>query len=199
METPNPSPLVDQLQPEPSDSRIETKPPANPWRLIIDLLETILLGVILYAGINLLSARIRVESISMEPTLRPGDYVMVSKLAYINAMPGRGDVVVFHFPADPAQQYIKRVIGLPGDNVEIREGEVYVNGARLDEPYLKAAPNYSDLWVVPADALFVLGDNRNRSSDSHLWGMVPLENVIGKALIIYWPINRIGAIHGLSS
>jgi signal peptidase I len=160
-------------------------------RFLLDMLETIVLALVLFVGINAVSARIRVESISMQPTLYAGDFVIVNKLAYKVGTPTRGDVVIFKFPPDPMREpYIKRVIGLPGDRVSVRGGKVYVNDVALREPYIKSPPAYEDRWVIPDDSLFVLGDNRNNSSDSHSWGMVPLENVIGKAEVVYWPPSQ---------
>jgi signal peptidase I len=160
-------------------------------RFMIDLLETIVLSLILFVGINAISARIRIESISMQPTLYAGNYVIVNKVAYKVGVPGRGDVIIFHYPPDPNREpYIKRVIGLPGDQVDIENGKVVVNGTPMVEPYIKAPPSYSGSWTIPNDSLFVLGDNRNNSSDSHSWGMVPMENVIGKAEVVYWPPDR---------
>lgn len=157
-------------------------------RFLLDIIETLLLALVLFLGINAVSARIRVESISMQPTLYAGDFVIVNKVAYKVGEPKRGDVIVFHFPPDPAREpYIKRVIGLPGDEVAVRRGKVLINGVPLREPYIKAEPNYEGTWNVPEGFLFVLGDNRNNSSDSHTWGMVPIENVIGKAEVVYWP------------
>ncbi|MCS6908759.1 MAG: signal peptidase I [Anaerolineales bacterium] len=157
-------------------------------RALVDVLETLLISLLLYFGINAVSARIRVESISMLPTLESGNYVIVNKLAYRFGKPSRGDIVVFRYPPDPKREpYIKRVIGLPGDVVRVSGGVVYVNEQPLSEPYISAPPDYEGIWTVPEDSLFVLGDNRNRSSDSHSWGMVPLKNVIGKAWIVYWP------------
>lgn len=157
-------------------------------RFLFDLLETVLLSLVLFLAINAISARIRVESISMQPTLYAGDFIIVNKLAYKLGDPGRGDIVIFHYPPNPdIEPYIKRVVGLPGETVRVHNGRVYVNEVPLSEPYIAANPNYEGTWVVPQDALFVLGDNRNKSSDSHSWGMVPLENVIGKAEVVYWP------------
>ena len=157
-------------------------------RFFLDILETVVLSVVLFLGINLVSARIRVESISMQPTLFAGNFVIVNKLAYRLGNPQRGDIIIFHFPPEPDREpYIKRVIGLPGDTVSITGGKVLVNGAALQEPYIASPPAYQGTWEVPENSLFVLGDNRNSSSDSHSWGMVPLENVIGKALVVYWP------------
>ena len=123
----------------------------------------------------------------MRPTLENGEYVLVNRMAYRSESPAYGDVVVFHFPIDPDQDFIKRVIGLPGDEIKIQDGQVKVNGRILDEVYIAAAPQYVGSWHVPAEQVFVLGDNRNNSSDSHSWGPVPLENLIGKAIFAYWP------------
>jgi signal peptidase I len=166
------------------------------WRrALLDLLETLLLSLVLFLSINLVSTRIRVESISMQPTLYEGNFVIVNKLAYRLGDPGRGDIIVFYYPPDPDQEpYIKRVIGLPGDHLRIEDGQVYVNGSRLVEPYLAAATNQGGEWTVPPDSLFVMGDNRNSSSDSRSWGMVPLVNVIGKALVVYWPPEKWGLL-----
>jgi signal peptidase I len=162
--------------------------PRKVRQFIFDILETIILSLALYFGINAVSARIRVESISMQPTLEAGNYVIVNRLAYKLGKPSRGDIIVFRYPPDPEREpYIKRVIGLPGDVVRVTGGKVYVNDQPLNEPYIAAAPNYEGTWTVPANSLFVLGDNRNRSSDSHSWGMVPIANVLGKALVVYWP------------
>jgi signal peptidase I len=157
-------------------------------RFVLDILETLVLSLVLFLGINAISARIRVESISMRPTLFAGDFIIVNKLAYKIGQPSRGDIIIFHYPPDPNREpYIKRVIGLPGETVQVGSGAVYVNNVRLDEPYISAPPSYEGQWKVPEDSLFVLGDNRNSSSDSHSWGMVPLSNVIGKAEVVYWP------------
>lgn len=156
-------------------------------RFAADVLETLVLSVVLFVGINFITARIRVDGSSMEPTLHSGQLVLVNRLAYKLGAPVRGDIIVFYYPRDPDQEYIKRLIGLPGDHVVIQNGQVYVNGAPLYEPYIAAPPMYTGEWIVPEGQYFVLGDNRNNSSDSHQWGMVPIEYVIGKALAIYWP------------
>jgi signal peptidase I len=116
---------------------------------------------------------------------------LVNKLAYKIGNPQHGDVIVFHYPGNPEEDYIKRLIGLPGDEIRVEGGLVYINGQSMDEPYISAPPAYRGDWEVPLDSFFVLGDNRNQSSDSHSWGFVPEENVVGKALIIYWPIDQI--------
>jgi signal peptidase I len=190
------------------DHRTELKPEAgaespggkttNLRRFLLDVLETVLLSLVLFLGINAISARIRVESISMQPTLYAGNFIVVNKLAYLLGTPGRGDIIIFRYPPDPEHEppYIKRVIGLPGDEVRIENGKVYVNEIPLSEPYISAPPRYEDRWTVPEDALFVLGDNRNASSDSHSWGMVPMENVIGKAEVVYWPPDAWRVLNG---
>ncbi len=168
----------------------ETNVPASPgWgRFFLDVLETLLLSAVLFLAINALSARVRVDGFSMKPTLQDGEFVLVNRLAYRMGVPQRGDIVVFHFPLDPASQdLIKRVIGLSGDRITVTRGMVSVNGQPLTEPYIAAPPLYTGEWVVPADSLFVLGDNRNDSSDSHSWGMLPLKEIVGKAIFIYWP------------
>ena len=156
-------------------------------RFFLDLLETLVLSVVLFLGINALTARVIVEGYSMRPTLEDKSYIVVNKMAYRSKLPQRGDIVVFHFPIDPEQDFIKRVIGLPGDEVDIRDGQVKVNGHILSEAYIASAPQYAGNWHVPEEHIFVLGDNRNNSSDSHSWGVVPLENIIGKANFVYWP------------
>ena len=124
----------------------------------------------------------------MVPTLQNGEFVLVNRLAYRMGAPQRGDIIVFHFPVDPtSQDLIKRVIGLPGDRIAVSNGIVSVNGQKLIEPYIAAAPIYDGAWQIPANNLFVLGDNRNDSSDSHSWGMLPLNEIVGKAVFIYWP------------
>lgn len=164
---------------------------ASNWkRVLLDILETIVLAVVLYFGINAVSARVRVDGFSMNPSLQDGEYILVNKLAYKAGEPQRGDIVVFSFPMDPRQDLIKRVIGLPGETITVRDGKVTINGIPLDEPYIAAPPIYDGSWEVQAGQLFVLGDNRNESKDSHEWGLLPVENVIGKAILIYWPPPR---------
>jgi signal peptidase I len=161
---------------------------------LVDILETLVLSVVLFVSINMISARIRVDGASMEPTLFSGEYVVVSRLSYRLGSPHHGDIIVFHFPRDPKEEYIKRVIGLPGDEVEVRNGTVYINGQPLDESYLKVKTNYIGSWIIPEGQLFVLGDNRNNSSDSHDWGTVPMDYVVGKAVLVYWPPPAWGLI-----
>jgi signal peptidase I len=159
-----------------------------------ELVQTALIAVVLFLAVNLLTARIRVEGISMEPSLHNGQFVVVNRLAYRWADPERGDVVVFYFPIDPSRRFIKRIIGLPGDIVSIQNGGVAVNGLPLDEPYVAAPPRYNGDWSIGVDEVFVLGDNRNNSSDSQNWGPLPMGEIIGKAVLVYWPPETVGVI-----
>jgi signal peptidase I len=163
-------------------------------RVLIDILETLILSVILFFLINAVSARIKIDGSSMEPTLHNGEFVLVSKLNYKFGEPERGDVIVFDFPQNITQEYIKRVIGLPGETVRIEDGKVYIDGKYLKETYIQTSPRYQGEWTVMEDTLFVLGDNRNNSSDSHNWGMVPEENVVGEAFLVYWPPSSWGLV-----
>lgn len=169
----------------------ETQPATSNaiWQFFLDLLETLLLALILFLIINTLTARVRVEGYSMYPTLDNGQYVLVNRLAYRFDEPQRGDIIVFHNPNYVKEDFIKRVIGLPGDEIVISNGNVIVNGYQLAEPYIIDAPSYSGTWRVPEHALFVLGDNRNDSSDSHVWGTLDMDFVIGKAVLVYWPFQ----------
>jgi len=160
------------------------------YQLLYDILETVLLSAALFLVINALTARVRVDGFSMLPTLEDGNFVLVNRLAYRFGEPQRGDIIVFHFDLT-RQDLIKRVIGLPGDEVRIENGVVYVNGVGLVEDYIAAVPAYNGSWVVPSDNFFVLGDNRNDSSDSHSWGMLPADKVVGKAVLVYWPFERL--------
>jgi signal peptidase I len=175
------------------DNVIGVKPAGAPqaassWkRGFLDLLETVVLAVVLFLIINAVSARVRVDGLSMLPTLRDGEFVLVNRLAYRFGSPTRGDIVVFRSINQVDLDLIKRIIGVPGDRIIIGDGKVVVNGVTLNEPYINAAPSYSGTWSVPDGYLFVLGDNRNDSSDSHAWGLLPEKNLIGKALLIYWP------------
>jgi len=166
-------------------------------RTLLDTFETILLSLALFLAINAVSERIRVESVSMQPTLFAGDMVIVNKLAYrFNNSPHRGDVIVFKYPPDPESiPYIKRIVGLSGDQVHIANGKVYINGQLIDEPYLKVSTNRGGDWTVPDRQLFVMGDNRNNSRDSRAWGFVPFENIIGRAELIYLPPQHWAFLH----
>lgn len=159
----------------------------NWGRFMLDIIETLVLAVVLFIGINLVSARVRVDGFSMRPTLEDGEFVLVNKMSYRFGAVQRGDIIVFHFPLNPKEELIKRVIGLPGDRVSVQNHQVYINGQMLNEPYIAQAPIYSGEWTILDGQLFVMGDNRNNSNDSKDWGLLPAENVVGKAILIYWP------------
>ncbi len=161
---------------------------------LMDTLETVLLALLLFLAINAVSSRVRVENISMKPTLQPGDLLLVNKLAYKWSSPKHGDIIVFHFQGDKNEDYIKRLIGLPGDVVSVKGGIVYVNDQALTEPYIAAQPDYEGNWIIPEGQLFVLGDNRNNSSDSHQWGFVNMDQIVGKAIFLYWPFEKVRSL-----
>jgi signal peptidase I len=165
------------------------------------LIETIFITVALFLAARFSLQPFTVDGQSMEPTFHTGEYILVDKLSYRFHSPERGDVIVFKYPQNTSEDYIKRVIGLPGDHVVIRNQHVYVNNVQLNEPYIAAEPdytmsqcNYCDVQV-PKKNLFVLGDNRNNSSDSHEWGFVPYGDIIGRAWLSYWPIPDITLMH----
>ncbi|MEN8172168.1 MAG: signal peptidase I [Chloroflexota bacterium] len=168
-------------------------------RFFYDVFETLLLAAILFIGINAVSARVRVDGSSMEPSFHHGEFVVVNRLAYKLGTYNIGDVVVFHYPRDPDQEYIKRIIGVAGDNIQISNGLVYLNAQLLNEPYIAAPPRYNGSWNIPEGHVFVLGDNRNNSSDSHNWGPLQKENIIGRAIFIYWPLDEFGGIKSITA
>lgn len=138
-----------------------------------------------------------VPSESMVPTLLIDDHVVATKMSYKLHEPERGDVVVFKYPQDESVIYVKRLIGLPGETIEIKNNTVFVDGTPLVEDYLNSGTNMPDYGpvTVPEDNYFMLGDNRNNSSDSRVWGFVPEENLVGKAQFIYWPFDHAGRLN----
>jgi len=131
----------------------------------------------------------------MEPTLFPGDRIIVNKIGYKFREPERGDVIVFHYPLDPERDFVKRVIAFEGETIEIRNNYVYIDGQRLEEPYIPdVVIGDFEPVRVPKGHYFVMGDNRNNSEDSREWGPLDKDLLIGKAIFIYWPFSRFGAI-----
>ncbi|SDG08833.1 signal peptidase I [Desulfosporosinus hippei] len=132
-----------------------------------------------------------IPSPSMEPGMAPGDHILVNRLSYRFWAPTRGDVVVFAFPKDIKRTFVKRVIAAEGETVELRDNKVFVNGDDIPEPYVKPGdyPPYGP-EVVPEGKVFVLGDNRRESEDSREWGLLPKEYLLGKAWLVYYPLNR---------
>jgi signal peptidase I len=191
-------------EPQPEKAQPETLHPIDGERvslarafggrsLVREILETVLLAVILFLVLNTTTGRFQVNGSSMEPTLHNGQFLIVSKVTYWIYPPERGDIIVLH-PNVSAEEYIKRVVGLPGERVEIRDGAVWVDGVMLEEPYIANYPTYSGSWSLGEGEYLVLGDNRDNSSDSHSWGPLPEENIVGKAWLCYWPPELWGSV-----
>ncbi len=179
---------------EPEEEIVDPQP--SRWRVFFrELAETLLLALVLFIIINTLTARVRVDGPSMEPSYYHNNRVVVLKVAYLFGDIQRGDVIVFPAPPNPDEDYIKRVVGLPGDEVSVTDGVVFVNDQPLEEPYINAPPiNSMRPVTVPEEMVFVMGDNRNVSSDSRSWGPLPVDDIIGKAVFVYWPLERIGLV-----
>ena len=194
-----------------------------------ELVETVILALLIFFAVKAVVQNFRVEGSSMEPSMHNNEYLLVNKALYFRVnlnkihdflpfvpaddgerhvfrAPQRGDVVVFRFPLDPSRDFIKRVIGVPGDTVEVKDETVFVNGSPLKEDYIKDKPNYTyAAKTVPLGMYYVLGDNRRNSYDSHAWGtsctaqqqcdFVPEENIIGQAWVSYWPWSGFGLIN----
>lgn len=205
------------MQNQVSDHNSSQKP-NNSW--FGELSRTIVLSIVLALGIRTFVAEARwIPSGSMEPTLHgsanqwEADKIIVDKLSYKFSQPNRGDIVVFS-PTQELQKeqyqdaFIKRIVGLPGDKVQLKEGKVYINSKPLQEQYIgtgqrtvvdvctsgQQPPFLSQPVTIPANSYLVLGDNRNSSYDSRCWGVVPRENIIGRAILRFWPVNHIGSI-----
>lgn len=188
-----------------SEVKTEDSKVATPtfWQQIRENVQIIAIALFLALLIRAFVAEPRyIPSDSMLPTLQVGDRLVVEKISYHFHPPQKGDIVVF----DPPQQlqvqgyaknqaFIKRVIGTPGQTVAINSGKVYLNNQPLTESYIAEPPNYQmDAVRVPENQLFVMGDNRNNSNDSHVWGFLPKQNVIGHACWRFWPLSRIGRV-----
>lgn len=185
------------LQPDKPDNK------ANLWRDIRENSTTVLIALILALVIRIFIAEPRyIPSESMFPTLEIGDRLVVEKVAYNFHLPDRGDIVVFQPPNklralgyEKDQAFIKRAIALSGDTIAVKDGVVYVNERPVSEEYIAAPPEYNLMPItVPEGQLFVMGDNRNNSNDSHIWGFLPQENIIGHAIFRFWPLERIGVV-----
>lgn len=184
-----------------------------------ELMQTVLLTLLIFFAMRAVVQNFKVEGTSMEPTLHNNQFLIINKVTYARVdgtpverlfvktpqdagtprflfgEPGRGDIVVFRFPAQPEKDFIKRIIGVPGDHVEVRAGRVYLNGELQDEPYIRDGASYDrPAQIVPKGQYFVLGDNRPNSSDSHVWGFVPADNLVGKAWFAYWPPSDWGPL-----
>jgi signal peptidase I len=188
--------------------------------LIWEVLQTVVLTILIFVAVRALVQNFRVEGASMEPTLHRDQYIVINKIAYsrldgtplspvvgaeanptatppkyVFGGPQRGDIIVFKAPGSSEKDFIKRVMGLPGEQVRVQAGNVLVDGERIDEPYIKYRASYNfEARTVPTRHYFVLGDNRPNSTDSHLGWFVPVEDIIGKAWVTYWPPDLWGAV-----
>ena len=192
-------------------------------RIVKEMIETILLALLLFVLMEFSVQNFKVEGSSMKPTLAQDQYLLVNKVIYSRVdldevaafvpfvhasqngaersmfvfhSPGYGEVVIFHFPGDPTRDFVKRVVGVPGDTIEIRQGDVYRNGRYVEEPFVTSPSSRSyDPVFVDEGHYYVLGDNRRSSNDSRDWGLVPEENLIGRAWMRYWPPDSLGTIY----
>jgi signal peptidase I len=193
-------PIVPNSEQQPST--VPTTPMPPWWVKHTETLRIILVALVIAFLLRAYVVEPRfIPSGSMEPTLLVSDRILVDKISYLFHPPQRGDILVFYPPASPviednSKAYIKRLIGLPGDRISIRGGKVLLNGEPLPEPYIAAPPKYSMRMVtVPAGSYWVMGDNRNNSNDSHVWGFLPAGNVVGRAALRFYPLDeRLGLI-----
>src|SRR5713226_9023400 len=166
-----------------------------------ELAEVVLLAVILYIGISFAVQTVHVEGLSMFATLDDNDYLIANKIDYRLHPPQRGDIIILRPPNNNSTDFIKRVIALPGERLLIRDGVVFINGHKLDEPYLPEAWTSQANWgaangeVMPANQYFVMGDNRNRSQDSRTFGPIGRDRIDGRAWFRIWPLNNFGNIY----
>ncbi len=160
-----------------------------------EILITLLMAVVIFFAVQSTVQTFVVVYSSMQPTFQEGQRLLVNKAAYLFGQPSRGDVIIFKAPGSRTGDFIKRVIGLPGDVVEVKGRAVYVNGSKLSEPYIKDPPAYTlTPQTIPADDYFVLGDNRNNSDDSHAGYLVTRQSIIGKAWVSTWPPSKWGIV-----
>ena len=186
-------------------------------RLAREITEAVLLALVVLIALQLTVRNFKVEGSSMAPTLEGGQYLVVDQVSFFKfdwerfsravpfwrvarpaapefafGPPERGEIIVFHYPLDPGKDFVKRVVGLPGETVAVRNGTVYVNGAALPEPYLQVRDRSSAApLVLGDDEYYVIGDNRRNSNDSRSWGAVPEENIVGRVMLVYWPWDDI--------
>jgi signal peptidase I len=190
----SPPPLVSQQAQEEAPKAEKTKK-SKAGGALREILETLVLTAIIFLGVRVLVQNYKVEGFSMEPTLDDGQYLLINKVGLHFHQPERGDIIVFEYPLDTSKSFVKRVIGVPGDTIEVRDQQTIVDGKMLKEPYISSPENgFYPRTVVPPGEYFVLGDNRNNSSDSRAWGMLPEKDVIGEAWVSYWPPSRWGLV-----
>ena len=181
-------------------------------RLAREILEAVMLALIVLVLLQGTVRNFKVEGSSMHPTLEGGQYLVVDQVSYFKLdverlarilpfwsagrvepkfafdPPNRGEIIVFRYPQDPTKDFVKRVVGLPGETVEVRSGTVFIDGVALREPYLDRADSSDARRLSLGDReYYVIGDNRRNSNDSRAWGIVPEENIVGRVLLVYWP------------
>ncbi len=197
--TPEPAPHSPASLPSPQPT--PTTPVPSVKSSLRQNLQLVLLALAIALLLRLFVAEPRyIPSNSMEPTLAVGDRLVIEKVSYRWRVPQQGEIIVFQPPTQllqygyrKQQVFIKRVIALPGQTVRVQAGQVWVDGQPLTEPYIAEPPKYEmDAVQVPAEMLFVMGDNRNNSNDSHVWGFLPLDNIIGRAWLRFYPFDRLG-------
>src|SRR6202035_2722241 len=190
--------------PQPRAAQAATAPTSSASSLLREVFEVVVLAIILYFGISFAVQAVHVEGLSMYATLDDNDYLIANKIDYRLHPPQRGDIIILRPPTDNSKDFIKRVIALPGERLFIRDGHVYINGHLLDEPYLpeawttlnNPAPwSVGDGAVIPANEYFVMGDNRNRSQDSRIFGPIGRDRIDGKAWFRIWPLDHFGNIY----
>jgi signal peptidase I len=178
--------------------------PAQPPRqksFLRDTLEIVFLALVLYVVIQYAVQTVHVLGSSMYATLHDNDLLVASKISYKLHQPQRGDIIVFKPPDEASRDFIKRIIGLPGERIHIKDSVVYINGKVLQEPYLPERWTYNNQWpasgqdqLIPPDEYFVMGDNRNHSSDSRTFNFIELSSILGKAEIRIWPLGQVGLL-----
>ena len=191
--------------PQQQAARAASSEPSTFLSLLREFFEVIVLAVILYFGISFAVQAVHVEGLSMFATLDDNDYLIANKIDYRLHPPQRGDIIILRPPTDNSKDFIKRVIALPGERLLIRDGIVYINGHKLDEPYLPEAwttfnnwpTNGSDGQVMGPNEYFVMGDNRNRSQDSRIFGPITRDRIDGRAWFRIWPVSKFGNIYAL--
>src|SRR6202049_333587 len=190
--------------PQPSVAAAPAARASTASSLLRELVEVVVLAVILYFGISFAVQTVHVEGLSMFATLDDNDYLIANKIDYRLHSPQRGDIIILRPPTDNSKDFIKRIIALPGERLLISDSIVYINGHKLDEPYLPEAWSSLNNWtgpggpsgtIVPPNEYFVMGDNRNRSQDSRSFGFIGRDRIDGRAWFRIWPLDHFGAIY----
>lgn len=164
----------------------------------IQLVLFLALLLLIFFGVHAAIMRTDVEGSSMEPNLHDKQLMMLVKAAYWCTEPQRGDVIVFRYPLDPQREFVKRVIGLPGETIECKGGVVYIDGKAIDEPYAHGTTYDFAATKISEGYYFVMGDNRQNSSDSRAWGLLPREDIAGRVWFVFWPLSDWHLLHGYS-